>query len=32
MSIWSIILFLLAALYIFGGIFEFPIKIGRAHV
>lgn len=25
MSIWSIILFLLAALYIFGGIFEFPI-------
>lgn len=25
MSIWSIILYLLAALYIFGGIFEFPI-------
>lgn len=25
MSIWSIILFLLAALYIAGAIFEFPI-------
>lgn len=25
MSIWSIILFLLAALYIVGAIFEFPI-------
>ncbi|MBS4022694.1 MAG: hypothetical protein KGZ79_09795 [Dethiobacter sp.] len=25
MSTWSIILFLLAALYIFGAIFEFPI-------
>jgi Sec-independent protein secretion pathway component TatC len=24
-SVWSIILFLLAALYLFGGIFEFPI-------
>lgn len=25
MSVWSIILFLLGALYIVGGIFEFPI-------
>jgi Sec-independent protein secretion pathway component TatC len=25
MSIWSLILFLLAALYVFGAIFEFPI-------
>ncbi|UNC91032.1 hypothetical protein [Candidatus Contubernalis alkaliaceticus] len=25
MTVWSIILFLLAALYIVGGIFEFPI-------
>ncbi len=25
MSVWSIILFLLAALYLFGAIFEFPI-------
>lgn len=25
MSVWSIILFLVAALYLFGAIFEFPI-------
>jgi Sec-independent protein secretion pathway component TatC len=25
MSAWSLILFLLAALYVFGAIFEFPI-------
>jgi Sec-independent protein secretion pathway component TatC len=25
MSIWSLILFLLAVLYVFGAIFEFPI-------
>ncbi len=29
MSVWSIVLFLLAAVYLLGGIFEFPIVFER---